>query len=149
MQCHGKGTTFALHLVTSSHLYASLPVMSCAATQRGCCRPSFRCCCWPWAVLDVHEHAHSGVQCASYPAQNICIVLSAGDMLELSVLFCLQETLKSVVAQYNASQLLTMREVVSKDIRRILTERARHFNLVLVSPLSYLLFTNPSAIPPV
>lgn len=43
----------------------------------------------------------------------------------------IQETLKNVIAQYNASQLLTMREVVSKDIRRILTERAHYFNIVL------------------
>lgn len=43
----------------------------------------------------------------------------------------IHETLKNVIAQYNASQLLTMREVVSRDIRRILTQRAKYFNIVL------------------
>jgi hypothetical protein len=43
----------------------------------------------------------------------------------------IQETLKGVIAQYNAAQLLTQRELVSKDIRRMLTERAARFNIVL------------------
>lgn len=41
------------------------------------------------------------------------------------------EVAKAVVAQYNASELLTKRDIVSRQIRDLLTRRAADFNILL------------------
>ncbi|KAM0861758.1 hypothetical protein ACQ4PT_045685 [Festuca glaucescens] len=41
----------------------------------------------------------------------------------------IHETLKAVIAQYNASQLITESELVSWEIRQVLTERTRYFGI--------------------
>ena len=41
------------------------------------------------------------------------------------------EILRTVVAQFSASQLLSQRDQVSERIRTLLTERAAHFNIMI------------------
>lgn len=41
------------------------------------------------------------------------------------------EVLKAVIAQYNAEQLLTMREKVSKEVRDAIVQRAKAFHILL------------------
>lgn len=54
-----------------------------------------------------------------------------GNYLDRVLPSIIHETLKAVVAQYNASQLITQRETVSREIRKILTERAAKFNIAM------------------
>ena len=55
------------------------------------------------------------------------------------------EVLKAIVAQFDAAELITQREVVSARIREDLLTRAREFNIVLEDvSITCLLYTSPS-----
>jgi prohibitin 1 len=43
----------------------------------------------------------------------------------------INEVLKAIVAQFDASELITQRTMVSQQISKMLTERAAQFNLIL------------------
>ena len=60
-----------------------------------------------------------------------CCLSCLSDYDEKVLPSIVNEVLKQVMAQYNAPQLLTQREQVSRKIKAMLVERARDFNIIL------------------
>ncbi|RZB83460.1 Prohibitin-2, mitochondrial [Glycine soja] len=88
----------------------------------------------PWFEKPVIYDVKIGLRVLTRPLPNQLptVYRTLGENYNARVLpSIIHETLKAVVAQYNASQLITQREAVSREIRKILTERAANFNIAL------------------